>query len=761
MADSSIGALPQAVRLEDDSLLVAEQQGQAVKVTGAQFKEFGRQAVVGQVQGYVDAAQAAAEEAAEAVSAVADMTVEAYPSQEAAVSKSTREGRLHLSFGLPRGERGLPGPEGPAGAQGPRGERGRGLDILGYYPSLEALRGAVAAPEAGDAYGIGGEPPYSIYIFDGVALDWKDNGPLGGGGGTLPENVVTAPGGAELAFSSGDGPHRVTFTFEEEQPLRAEDIVYSDTQDVKQAIDGLKASVSDGKQRIASAVTDMGVPTPQDATFAQMEENIRQISTGSDTSDATAAPGDILAGKTAYTAAGKITGIIPTLAPRTITPGAADQTIASGQYLGGDQTVRGDPGLISANIKKGVSIFGVEGALEPTFLATLTVTADVGAVVTATHAGGTEVEALSTTGAVVLELPLEGEWTVTAVRGLAQYNTATVHVTSQYAAALTAEVHIEYVGTGTSLGTARSALAAASVGDYALFGGGYQGGNYADYANSADVDVYDLSLTKSKAANIIPGRRSLGAASVGDYVLFGGGMMYSSGNAPANYVDIYDSSLTKNGTTVRLADACYHLGAASFKKYALFAGGVGYSSKINTVNAFDEELVRTSPDGLASAAEPSGSSNGNYVIFGGGNVTSVLPTAYDEFLAKVIPTALSKGREDTSASRAGNYVLFAGGTLESRDKSNIVEAYDLFLTRTIAEPLSTAKSKISGITIHDIAVFAGDGESADCYDPYLVHTTVSGLERVSLAAALNGNFGLFGGGDGDGLSSRLDIYRYV
>ena len=58
MADSSIGALPQAPQLDDDSLLVAEQQGQAMKVTGAQFKEFGRQAVIGQVQSYVDAAQA-------------------------------------------------------------------------------------------------------------------------------------------------------------------------------------------------------------------------------------------------------------------------------------------------------------------------------------------------------------------------------------------------------------------------------------------------------------------------------------------------------------------------------------------------------------------------------------------------------------------------------------------------------------------------------------------------------------------------------
>ncbi|MDE6456127.1 MAG: hypothetical protein K2L38_09540, partial [Dysosmobacter sp.] len=146
MADSNIGALPQAEGLEDDSLLVAEQQGQAVKVTGAQFKEFGRQAVVGQVQGYVDQARAAAEEAVNAVSAVTEMTVEAQASQEASVSKSTRNGRVHLTFGLPRGEQGIPGPEGPAGPRGARGETGKGLTILGYFDSLGALETAVTSP---------------------------------------------------------------------------------------------------------------------------------------------------------------------------------------------------------------------------------------------------------------------------------------------------------------------------------------------------------------------------------------------------------------------------------------------------------------------------------------------------------------------------------------------------------------------------------------------------------------------------------------
>ena len=85
---------------------------------------------------------------------------------------------------------------------------------------------------------------------------------------------------------------------------------------------------------------------------------------GIDTSDATASASDILSGKTAYVNGSKITGTIKSKAAATVTPSTSDQTIASGQYLSGAQTIKGDSNLVAGNIKKGTSIFGVTGTLE-------------------------------------------------------------------------------------------------------------------------------------------------------------------------------------------------------------------------------------------------------------------------------------------------------------------------------------------------------------------------------------------------------------
>lgn len=93
------------------------------------------------------------------------------------------------------------------------------------------------------------------------------------------------------------------------------------------------------------------------------------VSTGTNTLTLTKTVGVIPSVSAGYVSAGtagnssvSLTASIATKAAATITPGTTNQTIASGTYLTGTQTISGDADLVAANIKKDVQIFGVTGS---------------------------------------------------------------------------------------------------------------------------------------------------------------------------------------------------------------------------------------------------------------------------------------------------------------------------------------------------------------------------------------------------------------
>ena len=59
-----------------------------------------------------------------------------------------------------------------------------------------------------------------------------------------------------------------------------------------------------------------------------------------------------------------VNAISPIKSAQTYTPTTTDQTIQSGRWLSGNQTIKGDANLVASNIKKDVQIFGVTGSYE-------------------------------------------------------------------------------------------------------------------------------------------------------------------------------------------------------------------------------------------------------------------------------------------------------------------------------------------------------------------------------------------------------------
>lgn len=215
MADRTVGELPRAPGLYDDSLLVIEQQGAARSLAGAQLKDYAREGV----SEYVEDAKRAAETAQEAVKGIGDSVERAETAREgaeaaqkaiedlevtadtlpagtpASVEKTAREGHVLLAFGIPQGRQGETGPQGPAGPEGPRGPQGAGLMILGRYETPEELAAAVPAPEPGAAYNVGSEPPYHLYTWDEEHREWVDNGVLQGPPGETGPQGPPGPAG--------------------------------------------------------------------------------------------------------------------------------------------------------------------------------------------------------------------------------------------------------------------------------------------------------------------------------------------------------------------------------------------------------------------------------------------------------------------------------------------------------------------------------------------------------------------------------------
>ncbi|MBD5169232.1 MAG: hypothetical protein HDT20_03810 [Oscillibacter sp.] len=206
MADKPISGLRRALDIYDDSLLVVEQQGEAVTILAILLKKYARQGVAD----YVETAQKAAETATNAVAgidasvkaaqdaqgaaetaqegaetaqkAIEDMEVDSTTlpaGSPASVEKTAAEGHVKLVFGLPTGK---------TGARGPAGS------------SIEKIERTAGTGAAGTV------DTYTITLTDGSTHDFKVyNGADGKGAGDMLASLYDPQGKKQDVFAYADG----------------------------------------------------------------------------------------------------------------------------------------------------------------------------------------------------------------------------------------------------------------------------------------------------------------------------------------------------------------------------------------------------------------------------------------------------------------------------------------------------------------------------------------------------------------------------
>ena len=228
-------------------------------------------------------------------------------------------------------------------------------------------------------------------------------------------------------------------------------------------------------------------------------------------------------------------------------------------------------------------------------------------------------------------------------------------------------------GTASSLSVKRNELAATTVGSYAIFAGGSSTPVDSKPSYYEIADAYNTSLTKqSSVPSLSIARSKLAAATVGNYALFAGGCSTTGNDIDSNAtyystVDTYNTSLTRSTATSLRYKCCGTCGAGN-SKYAIFAGGdtsiqaTGTSDSANAImHYYNTSLTRGYLTLATKRVDARALGYDEFFFIGADALNSEQPIdVYNASLTRTTIT-LSLPRFACTIAYVGNYILFAGG----------------------------------------------------------------------------------------------------
>jgi hypothetical protein len=226
------------------------------------------------------------------------------------------------------------------------------------------------------------------------------------------------------------------------------------------------------------------------------------------------------------------------------------------------------------------------------------------------------------------------------------------------------------------------------------------------------VEAFNSNFTKTNADVLQLARYNMGSGSVGNYAIFAGGFGNDS-YAHVNYVDAYNTSLTHTLPTSTTASAG-GMGSTNLGDYILFTCGTrsrGTTLEVSNVDAYNTSLIKMQlPNAFAVGGHATVTAGDKYAIVAGGIRYTYYNNgvvAYNSSFTKTEATALHTAKCNVVGVSAGDYALIAGGVNDDGNY-DIVEYYNSSLTKGTTTSLSAIPGySLKGTHLDGKAYFFG------------------------------------------------------